>query len=251
MNRPSTPSRRIGVGVLVVMLAACGALNAGVFWMLKNLSARLALAERAPEGANRLDALVRWATDFQQFFWPFFVPASILFFGLLGVLVWGIARRALVRAGLPAGAKRPAVYPEHQAEHPSKVRNDLDQRLFLHLLTVLQREGRMVDFFYEDLGAYTDTQIGTAVRSIHESCRKVIDKYLAPQAVVRENEGDEITVEEGFDASALKLTGNVIGEPPFKGTVRHRGWKVRKLDLPTLSGKPDPDIIAPAEIEVH
>jgi hypothetical protein len=250
MKRGS-PSRRIGLGVLGVMLVACAVLNAGVFWMLKSLSARIALAEQAQDVAGRLDAMAQWVTGLQQAFWPIFVPASILFFGLLGLLVWLIARRQLFKAGLSAVTRRPVKQPVPPVGKPSEDHHNLDQRRFLHLLTVLQREGRMLDFFYENLGDYTDAQIGMAVRSIHESCRKVIEKYLAPQAVLRENEGDEITVEEGFDASALKLTGNVIGAPPFKGTVRHRGWKVRKLELPTLSGKPDPDIIAPAEIEVH
>lgn len=126
-----------------------------------------------------------------------------------------------------------------------------DQRRALHLISLLQREGRLVDFLREDLQAYDDAQIGAAVRSIQENCQKTLNKYLAPEAVIDQNEGDEITVDSGFDASAVKLTGNVAGEPPFKGILQHRGWRATAFDLPILSGSQDPKIIAPAEVEIE
>ena len=227
---------------MAVLLLTCLALDAGLYWVLETLWAKLMLQDQGQEAT-------RWVIALREGFWWVFVPASLLFFGLLGLGIWLLVKRAFSRASLPAGVERPSRQPKPSGP-PAAVQADLQQRLFLHLLAVLQREGRLVDFLFENLNAYSDAQIGTAVRSIHENCRKVMDKYLAPQAVVRENEGDAITVEKGFDPSAVKLTGNVTGEPPFKGTVRHRGWKVRKLELPTLSGMPDPGIIAPAEIEV-
>ncbi|MBW2249010.1 MAG: DUF2760 domain-containing protein [Deltaproteobacteria bacterium] len=54
----------------------------------------------------------------------------------------------------------------------------------------------------------------------------------------------------GFDPDAIKLTGNVTGEPPFTGVLRHKGWRTRKLELPALSGGQDARIIAPAEVEI-
>jgi hypothetical protein len=68
--------------------------------------------------------------------------------------------------------------------------------------------------------------------------------------VLEQQEGQQIVVEKDFDPNALKLIGNVTGQPPFQGTVRHRGWRARKIELPTLSGRQDPAIIAPAEVEV-
>jgi len=109
-----------------------------------------------------------------------------------------------------------------------------DRRLFLHLLSALQKDGRLVDFFSEDLSLYEDSQIGVAVRNIHESCKKVLDKYLEPVAVIDKAEGDEITIPENFDPGAIKLTGNVTGEPPFRGILRHKGWQAKKIDMPTL-----------------
>jgi hypothetical protein len=121
----------------------------------------------------------------------------------------------------------------------------------LHLLTVLQREGRLVDFFQEALDRYADDQIGAAVRTIHGNCRKVLSKRLALEPVVGVDEGQTMTVEVGFDPDAIKLTGRVTGEPPFTGVVRHRGWRVRKLNLPDLTAVNDPSIVAPAEVEIE
>ena len=103
--------------------------------------------------------------------------------------------------------------------------------------------------FAEDLSLYEDAQIGAAVRTIQEDCKKTINKYLAPKAVVDQPEGEEVTIEADFDPSAIKLTGNVTGEPPFKGILRHKGWQATKSDLPELSDSQDSKIISPAEVD--
>ena len=107
-----------------------------------------------------------------------------------------------------------------------------------------------MDFFSEDLNLYEDAQIGGAVRAIHENCKKAVNKSLSLEAVIDRKEGEEIQVEPGFDPDAVKLTGNVTGEPPFKGILRHKGWRTRKLELPDLSGGQDVRIICPAEVEI-
>ncbi len=182
----------------------------------------------------------------------YFAPISAGIFGLFGFLHWFFLRRSFVKLIKKSG------YPEIKKKAETAVKYSLetienkynDRRLFLYLLSVLQREGRLLDFFSENLDPYEDAQIGAAVRSIHEKCKKVIDKNLAPKAVIKEKEGEEITVEEDFDPSLIKLTGNVTGEPPFKGIVRHRGWQAKRLDLPTLTSRQDSKIIAPAEVEI-
>jgi hypothetical protein len=178
---------------------------------------------------------------------------------LFGILLW-LTLRASLRRSL---AKMEAAKPTPHA--PKKVKRNLpprptpeekealareNQRRTLHLLSLLQREGRLVDFLEENLKDYDDAQIGAAVRNIQENCQKALKKYLKIEAVINQEEGEEIKLEKGFDASTIKLTGNVSGEPPFKGELQHRGWRVGKFDLPTLSGSPDPAIIAPAEVEI-
>ena len=178
---------------------------------------------------------------------------------LFGILLW-LTLRASIRRSLAKMEDSSAATPT-----PKKVKKNLpprptpeekealareNQRRTLHLLSLLQREGRLVDFLEENLKDYDDAQIGAAVRSIQENCQKALKKYLKIEAVIDREEGEEIAVEKGFDASAIKLTGNVSGEPPFKGALQHRGWRVGQFDLPTLSGSPDPAVIAPAEVEI-
>jgi hypothetical protein len=49
----------------------------------------------------------------------------------------------------------------------------------------------------------------------------------------------------------VKFVGNVPAKPPSGGTLRHKGWRAAKIDLPVLGGKQDTSIIAPAEIEIE
>ncbi len=118
-------------------------------------------------------------------------------------------------------------------------------------MSVLQREGRLLDFFDEDLNEYDDEQIGMAVRSIHEDCKKSIKKYIDLKPVIDKKEDDNIVIEPGFDMDSIKLVGNVSGEPPFQGIVRHPGWKAGKKEVPQLSDVQDSSIISPAEVEIQ
>ena len=178
---------------------------------------------------------------------------------IFGILLWLTLRASIGRSLAKMVQPKPVVptpkkvtkgQPHRPTPEEKEARTREDQRRSLHLLSLLQREGRLVDFLAEDLKGYEDAQIGAAVRNIQENCQKALKKYLSLEAVIDREEGEEITVEKGFDASAIKLTGNVSGEPPFKGTLEHRGWRVGKFDLPTLSGSPDPGVISPAEVEI-
>ena len=121
----------------------------------------------------------------------------------------------------------------------------------LQLLAILQREGRLIDFLQEDLSLYEDEQIGAAVRSIHAGCKGALESHIKLEPVVNDEEGSTITVASGFDAHAIRLTGTVTGEPPFRGVVRHRGWRAVKVDLPqAMAGQHAQSVVAAAEVEV-
>ena len=120
----------------------------------------------------------------------------------------------------------------------------------LQLLGLLQREARFIDFIQEDVAAYADADIGAAARLVHEGCRKVLVDNFTIDPVREEDEGSAITLPEGFDAAAIRITGNVVGEPPFNGHLTHRGWRVVETRLPKLSGSHDLHIVAPAEVEL-
>lgn len=120
----------------------------------------------------------------------------------------------------------------------------------LQLLGLLQREARFIDFIQEDVAAYQDADIGVAARVVHEGCRKVLRDNFTISPVRDEAEGSRITLPEGFDAAAIRVTGNVVGQPPFAGSITHRGWRVVETRLPKLADGHELRIVAPAEVEL-
>ena len=118
----------------------------------------------------------------------------------------------------------------------------------LRLLGLLQQEARLVDFIEEDIEPYSDEQVGAAVRSIHVAARKVLHEHLRLERILASEDGSEIEIGKDFDPATVRLTGNVTGQPPFRGTVQHGGWRASKVALP--EGNTDPTIIAPAEVEI-
>ena len=120
----------------------------------------------------------------------------------------------------------------------------------LQLLNLLQREGRLVDFLQQEVSSFSDAQIGQAARVVHEGCRRTLKRYLEVEPVLEASEGDPTTVTEGFDAEAIKLVGNVAGGAPFRGVLRHKGWRATEIHLPETLGDHDFKILAPAEVEL-
>ena len=118
------------------------------------------------------------------------------------------------------------------------------------VLSLLQREARFVDFLMEDIETYSDAQVGMASKGVHRGCRKALREYIELQPVRSEKEGDALTVEAGFDASAIRLVGNVTGNPPFQGKLVHPGWRVVKANVPTPAPNQDESIVMPAEVEI-
>ena len=120
----------------------------------------------------------------------------------------------------------------------------------LQLLGLMQREARFVDFIQEDVAPYTDAEIGAAARVVLEGCRKVMREHFTLSPVRSEAEGSRITLLAGFDAAAVRLTGNVVGHAPFTGTLSHRGWLVTEVKLPQLIDSQAAKVIAQAEVEL-
>jgi hypothetical protein len=121
----------------------------------------------------------------------------------------------------------------------------------LRILAVLQRDGRLIDFLQEDIDSYTDAQIGAAARDIHKGCRKSLRDYLTIEPVLAGTEESEIYIANDFDPAEIRLTGNVHGSPPFRGTLKHHGWRVKAVHLPVLpASRDDSSVIAPAEVEI-
>ncbi len=120
----------------------------------------------------------------------------------------------------------------------------------LQLLGLLQRQARFIDFVQEDTAGYSDADIGAAARVVHEGCRKVLAEHFQIEPVRAEAEGSRVTLPAGFDATAVRVSGNVVGQPPFTGTLAHRGWQATDVRLPQLTDAAAARILAQAEVEL-
>ncbi len=121
----------------------------------------------------------------------------------------------------------------------------------LQILGVLQRDSRLIDFLMEDISAYSDQQVGTAVRALHDQCRDSLNRHLRLAPVIDAVEGS-FTKLDSSDPSAVKLLGNVpVSGKASGGLLRHKGWRAEKIDLPPLTTGVGASIIAPAEVEIE
>jgi hypothetical protein len=120
----------------------------------------------------------------------------------------------------------------------------------LQILAILQRDSRLIDFLMEDVSAYSDDQVGAAVRSLHDQCRDALNRYIQLAPVIDGVEGT-FTRLASIDPSSVKLLGNVPPQPPPGGVLRHKGWRAVRVDLPALQGKQDVKVLAPAEVEIE
>jgi hypothetical protein len=162
----------------------------------------------------------------------------------------GFAARAWsVREGMP---ELPAPEPEKPKPEKPKAEKPKPRDLSpaLQLLSLLQRDGRLVDFLKQDIASFDDADIGAAARAVHEGCKKALAGHVEIEPLRSEAEGDKVTLDAGFDASEIKLTGNVSGSGPWRGNLRHKGWRAKKVDLPVLTEGHDASVLAPAEVEL-
>lgn len=171
------------------------------------------------------------------------------FFRVFGDADFAKAVDQLLRGKQPAAeapAPPPPPPPPKPAPPKKPVRSDA-----VSLLAALQREARLLDFLQESIAEYDDAQIGAAVRDIHRDAAAVIQRMFAPVAVVADAEGASVEIPAGHDPAQFRLTGNVAGQPPHRGTLQHHGWKATRSDLPQWTGGDEAaTIIAPAEVEI-
>ncbi len=162
---------------------------------------------------------------------------GILFHGRLSEPV--VTQLGLTKAGTEVAVKQAPEPPARTAEGA------------LQLLAILQRDSRLVDFLMEDVSAYSDDQIGAAVRELHDSARQSLLRYVHLTPVIDGVENTRTSVPGGKpDPATVKFVGNVPATPPNAGLLRHKGWRADKVELPPAP-KGGADVIAPAEIEIE
>jgi len=166
----------------------------------------------------------------------------------------GLAFRCFFRVlgGKPLPPEAQVEQAEERKALPAPVPASADEKAAraVQLLALLQREGRLLDFLQEEIDAYDDAQVGAAVRAIHRDCRGVLKEHLDLQPVLPGEEDSRVEVPRGFDPSRIRLIGNVTGDPPFAGVLRHHGWRAASIGLPEPPRGVDPLVIAPAEVEL-
>jgi hypothetical protein len=179
------------------------------------------------------------------------MPAQLSFFARLwlAIVCWfRIVFDARFAAQVAALRERSLPSGERTALPRGKGATDGVGGPALYLLSLLQREGRLIDFCEEELASFSDAQVGAAARTVHDGCRKALREAFTFAPVRTESEGSGITLPPGFDPQAVRLTGNLAGNPPFAGVLRHHGWKVVESRMPAAGA--GSSVVAPAEVEL-
>ena len=222
-----------------------------------SLESGLSIAVRLVTLALRV--AVRWLREGARLAVPWIavaierlVAAILAFWGALLDPDYGRAHPRPALAAQTAARPRQTP-PPRPTPLPGAAQTTLDKAppdSALLLLGLLQKEGRLVDFLKEDVSQYSDEEVGAAARVVHQGCRTVLAEYVTIVPVREEAEGSYVTLERGFDASVVRPTGNVVGEPPFVGSLVHRGWRATHVRLPQVASGRDLHILAAAEVEL-
>ncbi len=232
MKEPSGRGALItAVFVFGLILAAVNAL--GLSLLIENLENPAFTLTGAGFTDKITAALGEVGSRFPGFFTLFFaVPLAL--FAFTAFLIW--LRHE--PTGAAAAGATPVAKTTEETVAPA-----------LQLLGLLQQEGRLVDFIEEDIDGYSDEQVGAAARTIHSGCRKTLRERMKISRLHPADDGASVEIASDYDPVQVRLTGNVHGDPPFRGTLEHGGWRVTDIKLPELTGG-DPTIIAPAEVEI-
>lgn len=250
--------RMVAITLLVVMLTmsalAAGAYLATRFFVdpaLKDLNRAVAAVQ--PEAQKQLMPLLAQLQELRDTGGSY-VPCVLFLAGLTATLILSpllrsSAKRLVVtREETPKAAEADILAEQ---ERPIKaVGDDPVDVGACRILSILQNKGRLIDFLQEDITAYPDAQIGTAVRHIHEDCRNALSAYITLAPVMSEKEGETVVISEGFDPSEIRLTGQITQEAPFEGILQHSGWKITQIDLPEQPKGQKHRVVAPAEVEI-
>ena len=150
----------------------------------------------------------------------------------------------IAQTSSPPTAKSPS--SEAPQTKPAPTRSDA-----ISLLAALQRESRLLDIVNEPLEDYSDAQVGAASRDVLKSSGKVIERMFGLVPLTEAAEGSQIETPAEFDSAEYRLTGNVSGTAPFRGSVAHHGWKAMRCEVPKWTGNSAAAmIVAPIELEI-
>jgi len=172
---------------------------------------------------------------------------------LIAALALVLAIIVLVLTLLPVLQQAPTPGPAPVAAQPPPppAANQAEAEV-VAFLGLLQEKGRLVDFLMEDLASFEDTQVGAAARVVHQGCRQILTENFRIAPVSQAEEGSQITLPPGYAADEYRLLGKISGNPPFTGTLVHKGWKTDSVKLPRIVKSDEKRLpsIAPAQVEL-
>jgi Domain of unknown function (DUF2760) len=174
------------------------------------------------------------------------IAAVALLLALL-VLVFALTGAGVSAPAQPVQVAMPAPAPVIQPPAPAANQAEAEIVAFFGLL---QEKGRLVDFLMEDITPYEDAEVGAAARVIHQGGRQVLQEYFQITPISEAAEGTQVTVPAGYATDQFRLVGKLTGEPPFTGTLLHKGWKTEFVKLPRIVNPERLPSIAPAEVEL-
>ena len=165
-------------------------------------------------------------------------------------LALAIILLALCFFGAPREAPAPAAAPV-AAQPPPPAANQAEAEV-VAFVSLLQEKGRLVDFLMEDVTPYDDKQVGAAARVVHQGCREVLNDSFKITPISQAEEGSRITLPAAYAADEYRLLGKISGDPPFTGTLLHKGWKTESVKLPRILKSDERHLpsIAPAQVEL-
>jgi hypothetical protein len=170
------------------------------------------------------------------------VAVLVLAFSLVG------GKSGAPAAPLPTSSPEPVPAPV-PIQPPAPIANQAEAEV-VAFFGLLQEKGRLVDFLMEDVTPYEDAEVGAAARVIHQGCRQVLQEYFNISPISEAQEGAQVTVPAGYSPDRYRLVGKLTGEPPFTGTLLHKGWKTEFVKLPRIVTRERLPSIAPAEVEL-
>ncbi|MEL6189626.1 MAG: DUF2760 domain-containing protein, partial [Myxococcota bacterium] len=161
-------------------------------------------------------------------------------------LIAGDALPKLAAPGQDARKPEPAPPPPPAEVEP----DDLAEAVAAQTVGLFQAEGRLLDFLSEDIASYSDEEVGQVVREVHRGCKKALEDHFTVEPVRSEVEEANVTLGADFDPGEVRLVGNVVGKPPFTGTLRHAGYRAAEIRLPRIRTGVSAKVMVPAEVEL-
>jgi Domain of unknown function (DUF2760) len=180
------------------------------------------------------------------------IPAASAYTFPITILALALAIVILVLSFLPSPKAAPPPAAVAVAAQPPPPPANQAEAEVVAFVGLLQEKGRLVDFLMEDVASYDDTQVGAAARVVHQGCRAVLNEHFKIAPVSEAEEGSRVTVPAGYAADEYRLMGKISGEPPFTGTLLHKGWKTDSVRLPRILKSSEKRLpsIAPAQVEL-